>query len=215
MTRAGGASALSSRGALHEPAETASRRHRNGYWQGGKLMALYEGVLHKMSGGFGGTDPAASARFTRREYIEIGGRHIRNVQLRSYHDELLRDAMGEVVALSVVGPAARRGGVKTVVAIRTARMGVVRPNPFSLLLLALAAMVMFWLVAVGLLLLGLFVGLVLTLFNDTVAFVVWSVAVAAAIIWVLLPFYYGVRLFRAWSAIKRSSRLEAQAALSP
>ena len=49
---------------------------------------------------------------TRRvkEFIEIGDTHLRNVKLTAYHDELLQDAIGQTVSLSVAGSLWGKGG---------------------------------------------------------------------------------------------------------
>ena len=65
--------------------------------------------------------PTGVDRRIRREFVEIGGLHIRNVVLTPYQDELLAGSVGEEVAISVVGPRPDRAGQKAVIGIRTSR----------------------------------------------------------------------------------------------
>ena len=83
-------------------------------------MAVYEGVLQKISSG------EFHGRWSVREFIDIGEKHIRNVALTEYHAQLLGDAMGQQVAVSVVGARGMRPGKKAVMAIRTPARGVVK-----------------------------------------------------------------------------------------
>jgi hypothetical protein len=179
-------------------------------------MALYHGVLKQLSGGLVGT---GRSDFTRREFIDIGDTHLRNVRLRSYHDELLRDAVGEVVTISAVGLRPSRGTLKTVIAIRTPGRGVVRQGLISTVFVAFGTVIVLWFAAIGWLLIGGLLGLMVSIVNDWAAFAIFGVAAACALIWVVvLPVYYVVRLFAAWSAIKRAPRGEAvdgTAALTP
>src|SRR5262245_47843726 len=79
----------------------------------------------------GGHDRSTGWR--KREFLEIGGTHVRNVRLTSYHDELLAAAVGEPVAVSVEGFRSRAGTTKVVFGVYTPAMGVVRLHWFRLL----------------------------------------------------------------------------------
>jgi hypothetical protein len=113
------------------------------------VVAVYEGVLETMSqgevlssGGTGGyaTDRGVNiARFhttgvdpqhgwIQRQFVDIGGTRLKNVVVKPYQDALLEEAVGQHVALSVLGPPADSGGRHVVVAIRTPRAGVDRPS---------------------------------------------------------------------------------------
>ena len=85
-------------------------------------MAVYEGVLQKISSG------EFHGRWSVREFIDIGEKHIRNVALTEYHAQLLADAIGQEVAVSVVGSRGMRPGKKAVMAIRTPARGVVKAS---------------------------------------------------------------------------------------
>lgn len=65
-------------------------------------MAVYEGVLTKLSGGIKMVSGQSAAdSFVRHEFITIGDQRIKSVRLLAYHDALLQDAIGQRVALSV------------------------------------------------------------------------------------------------------------------
>jgi hypothetical protein len=115
--------------------------------------AVYEGVLHGMSGGRtiegtgGGVDTtivvtewSAHARtrvrkprdtyrqegWTRREFVDVGETRIRNLAIFPYDDELLQEAVGQQVAISVLGPKPSSPKRHALVALRTPRAGVER-----------------------------------------------------------------------------------------
>jgi hypothetical protein len=114
----------------------------------GDLVAVYEGVLRKVSEGnvissegrggyyverFGVTRYRKGvvddqAGWTRRQFVDIGETRIRNVMLMPYHDALLQEAVGEEVALSMTGPEANSPKRHTVLAIRTPKGGVNKPT---------------------------------------------------------------------------------------
>lgn len=75
-------------------------------------MTIYKGVLQHMAGG---QEYGKALKFVRREFIDIGGQHIRGVQIKPYQDELLLSLMGEEITLSGIG--GKKGftvvGVKT------------------------------------------------------------------------------------------------------
>jgi hypothetical protein len=112
------------------------------------LMAVYEGVLHGISGGnvisSVGTRITAiqhrnrttvrhsgvdwQAGFTHREFVDIGDTRIKNLMLMPYYDELLQEAIGSEVALSMIGPPPSSDKRHTVVAMRTPKGGLNRPS---------------------------------------------------------------------------------------
>ena len=98
-------------------------------------MARYTGVLSKVSGGTSVIRGGYGSGMVGREFIEIGDTHLRNVKLTAYHDELLQDAIGQTVSLSVAGSLWGKGGpgTKTVVGIRTPTAGKKRVNAPSLI----------------------------------------------------------------------------------
>jgi hypothetical protein len=123
------------------------------------VMARYTGVLRKVSGGTSVIRGGYGSGMVGREFIDIGDTHLRNVKLTAYHDELLLDAVGETVSLSVAGSMWGRGGpgTKTVVGIRTPRAGKKRVNALTLILavittilvLALSSLVIAFVAGIG------------------------------------------------------------------
>jgi hypothetical protein len=71
-------------------------------------MALYEGKLEKISG----VRDLHASRNRIREFVDIDGRRLKRVILPAYRDELLREAVGEVVALSIYGKGKRKNYVQ-------------------------------------------------------------------------------------------------------
>jgi len=51
----------------------------------------------------GGQEYGNALKFVRREFIDIGGQHIRRVQIKPYHDELLLSLMDKEITLSGIG----------------------------------------------------------------------------------------------------------------
>ena len=115
-------------------------------------MAVYEGVLTTISGGevissegTGGywthhgwnskyrkTGVDQQAGSTRREFVDIGGTRIKSVILTPYYDQLLQEAVGEEIAVSMIGPAPSSSKRHTVVAMRTPKGGLNRPSQTEL-----------------------------------------------------------------------------------
>lgn len=106
-------------------------------------MAIYTGVLEKMSGGdtitsnprwrlaWGGwwqQGPRdVQEGWARRQFIDVGDHHLRNVALTQYHDEVLSEAVGEEVVIGAHG--GRMGTSRTtVVGIRTPKRGLDKPS---------------------------------------------------------------------------------------
>jgi hypothetical protein len=121
-------------------------------------MALYTGVLKTLSGGQVRIRGYGSS-MKGREFIDIGDTHLRNVKLTAYHDELLKDALGETVSLAVAGSMWGKSGAgtKTVIGIRTPNAGKKRVNVLTLigaviitiLMLAISSLVIAFFAAIG------------------------------------------------------------------
>ena len=92
---------------------------------GSLLVAVYRGMLDEISEGkvissqgtgfsarwgLGGriivreTGVDTQAGWTSREFVDVGGQRIRNVMLAPRHDQLLKEAVGQEVAMSMTGP---------------------------------------------------------------------------------------------------------------
>jgi hypothetical protein len=170
-------------------------------------MAVYEGVLEQMSGGgevapdgtnvwvneSGRVSRSGVDRRIRRAFLEIGGKHVKNVVLSPYHDQLLVDSVGEEVAISAFG---RR--MKQVIAIRT-RRGRDRPHFLRVLGSMVKDIVIYWVFA---LIVSLF------LLGARAAFPQWedalfAVGSALLILIMVWPFVQYFRIFRAWAALKK------------
>jgi uncharacterized protein UPF0547 len=158
-------------------------------------MTVYDGVLENLSGG---RLELKDDGLHTRTFVEIGGKHLRKVTLWNYHDELLVDALGEVVALSLPWRARSRGRArKMVVAIRTPKSGVVKLDLPVLLAGLVKTTFVCWFLAfiVGGIVLG--VG-VLTSFTPLVVIGVALIACLG-----FLPLVVTVEMFRARGALNR------------
>jgi hypothetical protein len=174
-------------------------------------MALYTGVLKRVSGGHSGHGGMNGPGYVRRDFIEIGDTHLRNVKLHRYHDELLSDAMGETVTLSVAGNmfGAGGGGLKTVVAIRTPDHGMKRMN---LLVLTAAVIVGFAIrvfVALGIAAMAAVGYAAVYNLLDEAFHQPYLIAVGVVIAIVLLRgVVYAIRVFVAWAGIYAAPKTE-------
>lgn len=171
-------------------------------------MAVYEGVLEQMSGGGRVSEDAVVVdedgwvvgrrrgdNRIRRAFLEIGGKHVKDVVLSPYHDQLLVDSIGEDVALSTFG---RR--TKQVVAVRT-RRGVDRPGFFRVLWGMVAAIVVYWVFAF--IVASFFLGAgALFPAQEDLLFWVGNAVVIVLLVW---PFVRYVRIFRARGALKQQA----------
>jgi hypothetical protein len=185
-------------------------------------MAVYRGVLDEISEGkvissqgtglsarwgLGGriiareTGVDAQAGFTSREFVDVGGQRIRNVMLAPLHDQLLREAVGQEVALSMTGPGPSSPRRHTVIAIRTAREGLVRPG-FVRMFAGSGAKIVRGLIIAPFAFLILFA---VAWVAGSIIDALWWVGLAAAVAagaWLLFsPFVISARTFRAWSAL--------------
>jgi hypothetical protein len=194
-------------------------------------VAVYEGVLHKVSEGevissqgTGGyytnrvgiirhhkTGVDDQAGWTRYHFVDIGETRIRNVMLMPYQNALLREAIGEEIALSMTGPEPSSAKRHTVLAIRTPKGGVNRPSEKQLWAAAILNTLRTWLAAV----IGavvLFVVLFAVAWGIYAIFRYWplfvvlffvGVAVALAVfVWLIVaPIVDARRMFRAAAAL--------------
>jgi len=159
-------------------------------------MPVYQGVLKTISGGVGNTE----GRWTVREFIDIGDTHLRNVYLTDYHDEVLKSAMGEEVAISIGGTRKLRQK-KLVVAIRTPQHGVDRPTRRFLFGIS-AFLVLKHLILspfVAAILLG--VAAVAQFIADPLGIAALGLGILALVWWLVIPWVAAFRLFRAAGAL--------------
>jgi hypothetical protein len=185
-------------------------------------MAVYRGVLEEISEGrvissqgtgfsarwgFGGriivreTGVDAQAGWTSREFVDVGGQRIRNVMLTPRHDQLLKEAVGQEVALSMTGPNPSSPKRHTTIAIRTATEGLVRPA-FARMIAGSGAIIIRGLIIAPFAFLFLFVvAWVAGSIIDPLWWVGLAVAVAGSAWLLLSPFVISARTFRAWSAL--------------
>jgi hypothetical protein len=183
---------------------------------------VVEGVLEKISGGnvissegtrayttkkLGGlykTKEAGAdihAGWTRREFIDIGGQRIRTLDLTPYYDQLLQEAVGEEVALSLDAKELTSDKRRTVIAIRTPKAGVARPSRTQIWMASIV-----WsfksLVAGGCF---FFMLLVLALFisaaSDNLAFAVALAGLGVFLYFLIKPLINARRSFKAASAL--------------
>jgi hypothetical protein len=185
-------------------------------------MAVYEGVLETMSqgevlssGGTGGyaTDRGVNiARFhttgvdpqngwIQRQFVDIGGTRLKNVVVQPYQNALLEEAVGQHIALSVLGPPADSGGRHVVVAIRTARAGVDRPSR-NVLLGSSSWLVVKHCVTAPFLFLILLLGswLVSQVWSPLMEVGAWM-AFGATVWWMVVPFFRIANVVKAASAL--------------
>ena len=185
-------------------------------------MAVYEGVLENLSegevissegtGGYfthrvgitrwhrTGVDPQAG--MVQRQFVDIGGTRIRNVVLYRYHDDLLEEAVGEEVAVSVIGPAAPDNpGRHTVVAVRTPRAGVQRPSGKRLLAESIWLVLKHWITAPILFLILLIPAWIASVIWWPLWWVALLGAVALSLWWMFVPFPHIRRMVRAAGAL--------------
>jgi hypothetical protein len=158
-------------------------------------MAIYEGVLEKMSGGVNNT----GGRWTVREFIEIGDTHLRNVALTNYTDELLKEAVGQQVSVSIAGGRGRGSGRKSVFALRTPRRGIVKAIGLPALTVQMIVRTLAQWFAGILVILPVWwlLGTVLDLHGNSNLVSLFGLAA----IFFLWPLLNATRIFRAWAAL--------------
>jgi hypothetical protein len=176
-------------------------------------MTVYQGVLEKISGGrtissegAGGyythnvgieryhkTGVDTHAGWTQRQFVDIGGIRIKNVMLTPLHDELLQEAVGEKVALSMTGPRPSSGNRHTVLAVRTPKAGIDRTSRSTLMTATFVWVLRYWVVAVV-------VGILLAIAGQIVLKTT-VVGLAFAVIWAIRPFVLSRRMFAAAGAL--------------
>jgi hypothetical protein len=186
---------------------------------------VYEGVLERMSpgevlssegtGGYAtdrginitrwhatGVDPQRG--WIQRQFVDIGGTRIKNVVLRPYQNALLEEALGEEVALSVMGPPADSGRRHIVVAVRTPQAGIDRPSG-KLLSASLAWLVLkHWVLAPFVFaMLLLFAWLASTVYAPLLEIGAW-IALGVAIWFMVVPFFQMAKVSKAASALDKA-----------
>lgn len=156
-------------------------------------MAVYRGILHKMSGGSGVTGSGSQPTgLMRREFIEIGDKHVKNVVLSNYHDELLVDAVGQEVQFSTIEPFGLTRSHR-VVAVRRPNGQVEKSGFFSTVSMIVVTILLYWFLAV-------IVGGILYFIAAGQAPLV-LVAEVVFVFLALWPILSGVRTFRAWGSL--------------
>jgi hypothetical protein len=185
-------------------------------------MAVYEGVLETLfegevisAEGTGGyfthrvgitrwhkTGVDTQAGMVRRQFVDIGGTRIRNLILTRYHDDLLEEAVGEEVALSVIGPAAPDDpGRHTVVAVRTPRAGVQRPSGKRLLAGSIWLVLKHWVTGPIFFLIMLIPTWIASVIWGPLGWVVLLGAIGLPLWWMIIPFPHIRRVVRAAGAL--------------
>jgi hypothetical protein len=193
------------------------------FLQGQETDMVVEGVLEKISGGnvissagtgayttkkLGGlykTKEAGQdihAGWSKREFIDVGGQRIRNLDLTPYYDQLLQEAIGEEIALSLDAKELTSDTRRTVIAIRTPKGGVARPSKKQLWLASIVWTFKSWVAAVVfffmLLLLAAIVG---AIFSENLAVVVFLAAVGVALYFLIKPLINMRKSFKAAAAL--------------
>jgi hypothetical protein len=195
-------------------------------------MALYQGVLEKVSGGnvvssapshvwtsegLGGTTRVhqggldAHRGWIQRQFVDIGGQRITNLMVTPLCDELLLEALGEEVALAVWTPGRLRRGRQTVLGIRTPRMGVVKPGLIALIAGAIWGTIKVWVAAIAVVLVTFLpAGAVSKIFGRTPGLLVLAAGVVLAL-WLVAASLRGyVRMVRVWRSLPRAGPTVAQ-----
>jgi len=86
--------------------------------------------------------------WVQRQFVDIGGKRLVNVMFTQLCDELAQEAIGQEVTLAVWTPSNSDRHRKTVLGIRTPKMGVVKPSLFTLLAGAFFGTIKVWLAAI-------------------------------------------------------------------
>jgi hypothetical protein len=186
-------------------------------------MAVYEGILQEVSDGevlssegTGGywthrwgitryhrTGVDRQAGWVQRNLVDIGDTRITNVVLTPHDDALLKEAVGQEVALSMTGPGASSGGRKTLVAIRTPR-GITRPSRKLLLLGSAWLVLKHVLLAPVLMIIAFLFAFLASIISGWLGIAVLVAAVPVLLWWLTMPFVYAVRTFRAAGALDKA-----------
>jgi len=137
-------------------------------------VAIYQGVLEQISGGsvvssepavvwtsegLGGTTRVhqgvrdAHRGWVNRQFVDIGGKRLVNVMFTQLCDELAQEAIGQEVTLAVWTPSNSDRHRKTVLGIRTPRMGTVKPGLPMLLMGAVWGTIKVWIAVIAVLVL--------------------------------------------------------------
>src|SRR6476646_9453045 len=108
-------------------------------------MPVYEGRLERLSGG---ASPPGRLNLTRREFIDIGSNHLKNVNSTNYFDELLSTCVGRNVKLLTIK--SRAGHF--IIGMRLPDRGVVKQGVIGLVSDAFLTTILSW--ALGIFLSG-------------------------------------------------------------
>jgi hypothetical protein len=186
-------------------------------------MAVYEGVLEKLSGGQVISSEGTGGYFTDRgvgitryhktgvdpqagwllqQFVDISGTRIKNVALSPYHAALLGEAVGQEVALSMIGAPAESGSRHAVVAVRTPRGGIDRPSGKLLLASSSCLVLKHWLTAPFVFLVLLLPAWLASLMYSPLLSVGGWIAFGVAIWWMIVPFFQLARVYKAASALE-------------
>jgi hypothetical protein len=150
----------------------------------------------------------------QRSYMDVGDTRIRNVVVLPVHDEMLREAVGQEVALSILGPGPESHKRNSVIATRTPRVGVFRPPRKVILWNSIKQTLKYWLVSPILAFIIVMVGAALGKFVYEPLFYLGLAAAAVAFVtWILLPIFGAARVFKAAGALKQSHSDEMRSQL--
>jgi hypothetical protein len=169
--------------------EVISSEGTGGYWTRNMGITRY----HK-------TGVDSQSGWTSRQFVDIGGQRIRNV-MSPFHDQLLQEALGEEVALSMTGPDPSSPKRHTVVAIRTLRAGLNRPGVTKMIAGSTFLILRGLIAAPVLVLVLLFIAWLAHFIYDPLWFVGLALAVAGALWLVFGPVVSIVNAFRARAAL--------------
>jgi hypothetical protein len=131
---------------------------------------------------------------TRRDFVEIGDQHLKNVVLSHYHAALLVDAIGQEVQISALTPFGL-SRFHRVIAVRRPDGHVEKPGLFKLAFTIVFTTLAWWFLAV-------IVGGIL-LFMGTAMNLTPLVLVAAGVFLFLVvwPIISAIRLIRTWGQL--------------
>ena len=139
--------------------------------------------------------------FILRENVDIGETRIRNVSIVPPWDQLLREAIGQEVALSVVGPEPGSFTRHTVLALRSAREGVVRPSKPILIYGTLRTFIKYWLLAPLAFVLLLIPAFIVGKIFAPLGYLGFAVAIIGLLYYIVVPFLMVRRTLAATAAL--------------
>jgi hypothetical protein len=191
-------------------------------------MGVYEGVLKELSegevissegtGGYWvhrwgtsryrktGVDPQAG--WVRRQFLDVGDTRIANVVVQPHYDALLQEAVGQEIAVSMIGPGASSGGRKTVIVLPTPK-GITRPSRTEIIAASIWQALKHVILAPILVLMALFFAYVVGAISNWVGMAILVAAVPILLWWLAAPFVFAIRTFRAAGAVDKTPWTEA------